>query len=402
MSTRILLLVAGFSMCWPSLAVAQLGTAVAGESLAMPNTEVHHLTAANGRAYSLYVNLPESYADSDSTTYPVLYLTDAEAEVVGMYLGTNYFLRLTRRIRDVILVGVADGGIREHQGLRGLDYTPTPQPVESTTTGGAGEFLAFLRDRAIPLIQDRYRADPADRGLWGYSFGGALAAHALLNEPSMFHRYLLTSPSLHWDDRLLVRQAAVRSGARAGLPARVYTAFGADERPTSVEAWEAFVAELRSPRYPDLTVSAELVPNADHTTVMPIAFMRGMVAIYGQRPIATTMDSAIVAAGIHEAVRLYHRLRATERREHDFAEPHLNRLGYRLLRADRIDEAIVILRLNAEQYSGSWNAHDSLGEAYMVAGDRDRAIDSYRRSLELNPGSTSAVEMLRKLGVDPT
>jgi cytochrome c-type biogenesis protein CcmH/NrfG len=51
-----------------------------------------------------------------------------------------------------------------------------------------------------------------------------------------------------------------------------------------------------------------------------------------------------------------------------------------------------------EQYPASWNAYDSLGEAYMAAGDRQRAIENYRKSLQLNPQNTGAIEMLRRLG----
>jgi predicted alpha/beta superfamily hydrolase len=38
-----------------------------------------------------------------------------------------------------------------HQGLRRLDYTPT-RMLPDSTSGGADEFLTFLRDVAIPLI----------------------------------------------------------------------------------------------------------------------------------------------------------------------------------------------------------------------------------------------------------
>lgn len=276
MIMRAILLLACITPWLPTHADAQ----PAGEAIAVPNTEVHRLTAPNGRIYQLYVNLPESYATSGSTMYPVLYLTDAELEVMGIYAGIGYFLRLTGRIRDVILVGVADGGIAAHQGLRRLDYTPTRMPPDSTS-GGADEFLTFLRDVAIPHIEDRYRADPGDRGLLGYSFGGLLGAHALLNRPGMFHRFLLTSPSVHWDGRLLVKQAAAHAATHDDLPARAYTVFGADERTGSIEAWRAFIAELTKPAYPSFFLFSETLPSADHTTVMPTAFLRGMVSLYG-------------------------------------------------------------------------------------------------------------------------
>jgi tetratricopeptide (TPR) repeat protein len=80
-----------------------------------------------------------------------------------------------------------------------------------------------------------------------------------------------------------------------------------------------------------------------------------------------------------------------------FDENELNGLGYRLLSMERITDAIEILKLNVEAYPESWNAYDSLGEAYMKNGDREEAIKNYRKSLELNPKNENARVMIEKL-----
>lgn len=43
------------------------------------------------------------------------------------------------------------------------------------------------------------------------------------------------------------------------------------------------------------------------------------------------------------------------------------------------------------------NAYDSLGEAYMNAGDKERAIENYEKSLKLNPNNASGMANLKKL-----
>ena len=45
--------------------------------------------------------------------------------------------------------------------------------------------------------------------------------------------------------------------------------------------------------------------------------------------------------------------------------------------------------------------YDSLAEGYRAQGDREAAINNYRKSLALNPGNTNAVEMLKNLGAAP-
>lgn len=78
-------------------------------------------------------------------------------------------------------------------------------------------------------------------------------------------------------------------------------------------------------------------------------------------------------------------------------EASVNSLGYELLAAGRVDQAIAVFRLNAAAYSRSANAYDSLGEAYRTKGDREAAIQSYEKALALDPSQRSASEALRTL-----
>jgi hypothetical protein len=78
-------------------------------------------------------------------------------------------------------------------------------------------------------------------------------------------------------------------------------------------------------------------------------------------------------------------------------EPRVNSLGYRLLSANRIPEAIVIFEVNARTHPNSWNAYDSLGEAYANARDKQRALDAYRKSVELNPENTNAKRTIEQI-----
>ncbi|HYG81980.1 MAG TPA: serine hydrolase [Pyrinomonadaceae bacterium] len=78
-------------------------------------------------------------------------------------------------------------------------------------------------------------------------------------------------------------------------------------------------------------------------------------------------------------------------------EAQMNRLGYALLSKNKVDEAIEIFKLNVEAFPSSWNVYDSLGEAYMLKGERELAIKNYRQSVELNPKNEGGIEMLKKL-----
>ena len=68
-----------------------------------------------------------------------------------------------------------------------------------------------------------------------------------------------------------------------------------------------------------------------------------------------------------------------------------------MLQANKIKEAIVIFKLNVEEYPEAWNVYDSLGEAYMENGENELAIENYQISVDLNPDNTNGIAVLKKL-----
>jgi tetratricopeptide (TPR) repeat protein len=101
---------------------------------------------------------------------------------------------------------------------------------------------------------------------------------------------------------------------------------------------------------------------------------------------------------VASAIKEYRALKAgPAAAEYDFAETELNQLGYQLLQGKKVADAIEILKLNVEMYPQSANTYDSLGEAYMVNGDKELAIANYKKSLELNPRNTNATVKLGEL-----
>jgi len=100
---------------------------------------------------------------------------------------------------------------------------------------------------------------------------------------------------------------------------------------------------------------------------------------------------------IQEAIDGYRSIRQHDAKDRAVDEGRLNSLGYRFLRQKNYDAAIAVFGLNVEFYPDSWNVYDSLGEGYMNQGDRERAIENYQRSLQLNPKNTNGERMLEKI-----
>src|SRR5690349_18278132 len=167
---------------------------------------VHLLTSQKtGRDYRITVALPLGYATSPGEGWP-FNRTLEQWPVVYVLDGNQYFGLVTDIIRpmawcgettDAIVVGIgypqADDPIeafREYFTRRNADLTPVRNEEEEkqmerqhkrpTPSGDAGNFLNFLQSELIPLIEQRYRADPTKRILAGHSYGGLFGAFALL------------------------------------------------------------------------------------------------------------------------------------------------------------------------------------------------------------------------------
>jgi pimeloyl-ACP methyl ester carboxylesterase len=100
---------------------------------------------------------------------------------------------------------------------------------------------------------------------------------------------------------------------------------------------------------------------------------------------------------VAEAVEMFKRKRKEDNTWIPFSETRMNILGYQQLQAGKTKEAIEIFKLNVLAYPESANTYDSLGEAYMINGDKELAIQNYRKSLKLDPDNNNAVEMLKRL-----
>jgi len=118
---------------------------------------------------------------------------------------------------------------------------------------------------------------------------------------------------------------------------------------------------------------------------------------YSRSPIRGRMLRIIGEQGIDAAIADYRDLWENRKAFYDFRPSSLNGLGYALLRREKYEDAIAIFKLNVEQYPNYANGYDSLGEAYMKAGQRENAIRNYEKAIEMDPSNENAMEMLNIL-----
>jgi glyoxylase-like metal-dependent hydrolase (beta-lactamase superfamily II) len=109
------------------------------------------------------------------------------------------------------------------------------------------------------------------------------------------------------------------------------------------------------------------------------------------------LEQMIAESGIDAARKKYAEIKDAPIEEYYFDEVEMNRLGYQLINQDKLKEAIEIFKMNVELYPEAWNVYDSLGEGYMLLGEKELAIKYYEKSMEINPENTNGAAMLERL-----
>jgi len=173
-----------------------------------------------GNRRDVLVWLPRSYSRFSRKRHPVLYLQDgqnvfdAATSFAGVEWGVDETAqRLVREnlIEPVIIVAIANTG--EH---RIHEYAPTPGVIDSNakrkkrSKGWARRYGRFLIEELKPYIDKQYRTRPEAEftGLGGSSLGALLTLSLGLWFPNVFTRLIAMSPSVWWDDEVIVKMVS--------------------------------------------------------------------------------------------------------------------------------------------------------------------------------------------------
>jgi predicted alpha/beta superfamily hydrolase len=231
-----------------------------------------------GQEYDLLIHLPGNYNTNTAKTYPVLYLLDAQWDfplVTGLY-GSQYYDGF---IPGIIIVGITWGGKNpDPSRLRFRDFTPVTSN-QQPGTGNADNFLSFLKKELIPFIDSKFRTKKDDRILAGSSLGGLFTLYTLFTETSLFNRYFLTSPSLQWDNGIVLQLERNFAKKNTALPVKLYMAHGDLELPAP---FQRFVDTLKKRQYSGLEMQTRILDNTGHSGTKAEGYTRGLQWVFAR------------------------------------------------------------------------------------------------------------------------
>jgi predicted alpha/beta superfamily hydrolase len=381
----------GALMAFPSLAIsaATQGSepVVIGEKF-----QIKSKVLAETRTY--VVHTPDYYKNKKDA-YPVLVLQDAENNFAYVS-DAVHLLSANGRIPAMIIVGINNTD-------RVRDMTPTKPTTGfggaawTRSAGGADKFLAFIADELLPKIDRNYRTRPY-RVLIGHSLGGLFAVYALLNRPEVFKGYIIGSPSLWWEDQVLVKAAQPFFAAHQDIQADIYMSMANEGGTMLGGAWKLSAA-LEEAKLPNVRWQFKRYPEEEHGTVPYISTYEGLQAIFnGYRianPVALFEEAGPTAFERHYtevSKRLGYTVPVPARAYGD-ALSDLSDRG-RFAEAEEVGKTML-----EKDPKNTW-ALSALAQLAEKQGDDARAIGYLTRVLQLYPGSTEARATLVKYKVD--
>lgn len=366
---------AGFAFALlTAITMAVPADAQAPAQVALAQVTVHRIpSTVLDETRTVYVRTPPGF--TKGRRYPVLYLTDADAQFAHT-ATTVEFLARQGRIPDMLVVGVTNTN-------RTRDLTPTEGrlgPNGQRAGGGADRFLDFFERELVPFVESQYSAFPY-RLFAGHSLGGMFAVHAMLTRPALFHGVVAVSPALHWDEHVVLERARKEMPSGVGA-ARVLVVTLGHEPAEITSAFDAFEDVLQRSAPKTLAWTARRFGDEDHGSVVLPSHYFGLREIFKNWPLRVDRDDT--ACSVEQIVEHY--AKASARLGWEALPPPeaaLNLAGYRCMAAGRHADALLAFERNVALYPESANVYDSLGEGLEAAGKLDAAIVQYRKAVEI-------------------
>lgn len=352
-----------------AMAQAEGADVVIGQSLSLTSKILN-------REVNVLIYVPDNY-DASSANYPVLY--DLNSFLFTYDSGTVELLSRTSDIPNMIVVGVPSLE-------RGYVPTPFEDREESPTTADIS--IKFLKEELIPFVEKNYRTN-AFRILYGHSVGGLFTMYTLFNYPDLFTAYVAGSPWFQTNDQYWLKNIEKMAKVRKLDDKFLFMTVGKEEAELTIDTYRELEKWMNDTSLDGLTWKSAWL-EGDHGSMVGRNIYDGLIFIFD----GWKMPNSFLRDADVKMIEEYLKTNSAKWAKFGFEtsdilpEQRVNSLGYALLSREEFGKAVEIFSYNIRRFPKSFNAHDSLGEAYMIMGDKEKAIKYYKLAIELNPGDT--------------
>lgn len=284
-------------LCWLIFLTHSSNADECRNMVCLPDTVSHTLYAEhNQQHYLIDVFLPIGYQPKTSEyqfpKYPVIYIVNSRPLALMAAAG-RYDMQMARELPTAIIVGIGfadnEGNSRNSLAWHTRDFTPTKDDewdmAKTVGSGGnAKDFMNFINEQLKPFINSTYVVNERDQTLVGHSFGGLFATYVLFNHTDEFDRYVISSPSLWWDNQISFDFEIEYASNHQDLAKKVYISVGSEEFKSGSQEMvnnnrKMYQALLRR-NYPNLQINHRVFDDESHASVMGVSIRKGLKSVF--------------------------------------------------------------------------------------------------------------------------
>ncbi len=364
------------------------GIGIANAGIRTPSTELAYSKILD-EDREVRIQLPTHYDVNIDQNYPVLYLLDGSSNL-SHTSGMLDFLVGHGQAPQLIIVAIT------HK-QRSLELTPTHISEKEFPSGGGEKFLDYIEQELMPYINKNYRTEPFNL-IVGHSLGGLLVMHSMVSRPNLFQAHFAYSPSLHWDNNAVVKQAKKFLTETKRFNNFLYMNMGnegselGDDYGLAMRNGAIEITNLLNKSSPEgFRFRTDIFEQENHQTTPIIGQFHAYRSLYPD----WVLPWQSAESGLTKIKQHYQML--TNRYGYPIlpAEHVINEAGYfQLTKKNNIEEAVKLFEFNVSNFPKCANCYDSLADGYEKQDKLIEALALLDKAASYSHDSLTEMEMI--------
>lgn len=357
-----------------------------------------------GEQRKIWIHVPDNHGGNEH--YPVIYLLDGDANFNDIVSITE-FMSNAGLCPPMIVVGIL-------HPARMKDLTFGTDKGMPGIVGNGEKFMGYVEKELMPYIESNYPTAPYKIFI-GHSVGGLTVVNTLMHHPELFNAYISLDGALWWNDQQIVKEAKTTLANTNYKGKTLFMALanrmekGMDTLSVQKDTTEGtelirsnleFIKDIFKNKTNQLRFQHKYYENDDHSSVRMIGEYDALRFIFDYYKLKIynsqldnprfKLDSLFITHYNNVSAQMGYPVKP--------GESQVNGLAYYMLSQKQFSKAEALFKLNIANYPESANCYDGLGDFYLAKGDREKAIESFKKTLALKliPETKEKLEKLLK------
>jgi hypothetical protein len=241
-------------------------------------------------------------------------------------------------------------------------------------------FYRFLEEEFLPYAEKKYRTLPC-RILTGHSLAGAFTLFTLFKNTGLFNAYIATSPSIGEPEVRAMLSGMIQSVPVEGLKARyLYITAGGEEPMELHHALQDMDKQFKAHQFHQFKWDTNIFEKERHVPIK--GFYQGLRHVFANwaPPLNVFLNGSVEELKSHynESSKKY---------GFEVVPPYaiISAVGRQHIQKKKVKEAVKVFEYYITVYPNAVDGRFSLSQAYLDDGQIDKAKDTLKGVLTLNP-----------------